>query len=215
MFHIVGAGRSGTSLVAGLLDAHPDCEVALERYSEMLMTRDDRERRLDDYLRACKNDALASRKPLWGHKTTTEQIFWFGDAPLFLSRTNDIPVVFMLRDARTCIPSKIRRTGQPLDRAINSWRFGVHLWKTMRSSGHALLTVRMEDLVRNPEPVLSQACDFLGLTFSPLMLHGTANVAIPEPYRRDFFDTSVVTLPASNPPWFSQVAAELREAGYL
>lgn len=32
-FHLIGAGRGGTSLLAGLIDSHPDCEVCFEQLS--------------------------------------------------------------------------------------------------------------------------------------------------------------------------------------
>ena len=85
-FLIVGAGRGGTSLLMGLLDAHSRLEVGLERHTvECLMghglgvpaadiRKDLAQVRSAQFRAACDNDAAQHPTVVWGNKITTEQI---------------------------------------------------------------------------------------------------------------------------------------------
>jgi hypothetical protein len=216
VFHIFGAGRGGTSLIAGLLDAHPECEVSFERWSvPFLMNGGEPASRVQAYLVACRSDEIASPKRVWGHKTTTEQIAAAGDTSEFIAATRDIPAIFILRDGRTCIASKVRRTGQPIEQAIERWRFSIHFWEMLRSSGQTLLTIKMEELIISPEATLTRACEFLNLPFHAAMLQGTRSDRMLPEYRRQGFDESAISLPAADPSWLPKIAAELEAAGYM
>ena len=85
--HIIGAGRGGTSLVTGLIDAHPLCEIIPEAFSisylmgQQWTPAESEENpavrvplRIDNFMTACREGAMRSQSPHWGHKTTTEQI---------------------------------------------------------------------------------------------------------------------------------------------
>lgn len=86
-FQIIGAGRGGTSLLAGVVDAHPDCSVVFEAFSIPLLmgrTWTDAESirspseqiraRVGNFLQGCEAESTRSPTKIWGHKTTTEQI---------------------------------------------------------------------------------------------------------------------------------------------
>ena len=47
------------------------------------------------------------------------------------------------------------------------------------------VTVRYEELVRNPQTVLRNLCDVLNVEFEPDMLAGVANEKLPGEYRSD------------------------------
>ena len=47
------------------------------------------------------------------------------------------------------------------------------------------VTVRYEELVRNPQTVLRNLCDVLDVEFEPNMLAGVANEKLPDEYRSD------------------------------
>lgn len=234
LFHIIGAGRGGTSLLAGLLDAHPDCEVVPEALSlhhlmetgleqppgETLSRRV--ERRVGAFLAACEASASQSTASLWGHKSTTEQIKGLEapevaesyDAPShFACALAGTPVVLILRDGRTCIPSKVRRTGQPLALAIERWKFSITMLELFRRDHDRLHVLRMEDLVRDPATALTATCRFLGLDYDPHMLAGTMSDKMLPEYRRSGFDLAAVEV-TDDPPWIDLIANDLRRAGY-
>ena len=86
-FLVIGAGRGGTSLLAGLLDQHPRLEVGFEKFSvKYLMGRSlrlrafgRRQRLLADrtgaFRRACLAESQRFPGLLWGNKITTEQLY--------------------------------------------------------------------------------------------------------------------------------------------
>lgn len=238
---IIGAGRGGTSLLASLLDAHPQCEVMYERLSlAFLMGRDNRDietglsleertrSRVTRFVTAFENEARRHPDMVWGHKSTTEQIRGLTEKPpedlgaadfdpieYLIGRLSGFRTLFILRDGRTCIPSKIQRTGQPLDLAISRWKFCVEYLKRLRESDTHLHVVKMEDLVRNPIPSVKEICAFVGLPFVDSMLDGTANKKMLPEYRHGRFDPDTVRLPESSPEWVSRIEPELAYCGYL
>lgn len=134
-FHVIGAGRSGTSLLSCLIDAHSLCCVDPERYSPLLMENvgaSDREGvgialRMDNYLNACRARASEFPGKYWGHKATVEQICGLRhflaniegwnriQAEAFIERVASVSTVFVVRDGRACISSKLTRTDQSLE----------------------------------------------------------------------------------------------------
>lgn len=236
LFHVIGAGRGGTSLMYALLNAHPECEMLGERHSianlmaatgsrQDHQTLESRTRsRVAGFIEACNSSAIMSEKSYWGHKSTTEHVLGLYDPYLpmgksfvpetyFVAATSDIPTIFITRDGRTCIPSKVRRTGQPFELAVERWKFSIRLLKVYQERHPALMVVRMEDLVLEPTSTLTKACHFLGLPFRQEMLAGTQSMTIRPEYRRDGFDTSTVLF-KDNPEWVGMIHSELLQAGY-
>jgi hypothetical protein len=247
-FHLIGAGRGGTSLIAGLLDAHPKAHVEFERLSaELLMGRTEfaEERLLDPTSRApwriarfvasCKAEADLVPDKLWGHKTTTEHIgslttpfgtdaFQNTDRPLdddallqVVTALRDVPTIFILRDGRTCVRSKVERTGQAVDMAIRRWKFSIHVLGAFKRHHPRFLTIRFEDLVVSPRPVLDTVCAFLGIDFDEAMIAGTANPKMLPEYRYGRFDRSKIAYDDAADAVAPSVAAllpELEQAGY-
>jgi hypothetical protein len=239
--HIIGAGRGGTSLLAGLIDAHPRCEIIYETLSATYLVCDTDADRVAEQGRSLEQrtrrrvgrfvDAWgeeASRHPgmVWGHKTTTEQIRALTKQPppgpadfdpigYFVETLSAVPTVFILRDGRTCIPSKMSRAGRSLDFALSLWAFSVEYLKRLRASDTPLHVVKMEDLVRNPVPALKEICAFVGLPYDERMLDGTANKKMLPEYRHGRFEVDKVELPDAPPEWVSKIEAELVYCGYL
>lgn len=101
-------------------------------------------------------------------------------------------IVHMIRDPRAVMASQKKRWQRrqlaavkvPFYHTLRVWA-NYHpttmsqLWR--RATGQALklqqenerrfLTVRFEDLLREPEPTVRKVCDFLGVAFEPNMLH--------------------------------------------
>lgn len=240
--HIIGAGRGGTSLLAGLLDAHLGCEILYEtlsvnylycdtetdRNSEQGLSLEQRTtRRVERFVNAWSDEARQHPSTIWGHKTTTEHIQGlvehlppygrndFDPIDYFVGRLSAVPTLFILRDGRTCIPSKMRRTRQPLDLAMSRWQFSIDYLKRLRASGTPLHVVKMEDLVRNPVPVLQEICAFVGLPYDEGMLNGTSNKKMLPEYRHGRFEVDNVRLPEALPDWVWRIESELAYCGYL
>jgi hypothetical protein len=234
VFHVIGPGRGGTSLLFGLLDAHPDCEMVGERLSiGLLMAKNaahddlplpDRTiRRVDDFLAACYGAARSSPAKLWGHKSTTEQIFGlnfperleerFDPEAYFIEAVRDSPIIFIIRDGRTCVRSKVRRTGQSVETAIRGWKYSVALLSAFRARHGKVLQVRMEDLVTHPADALRSICAFLGLEYTDAMLVGTKSLKMRSDYRQPGFDLSVIEV-GEPQAWQAELEPELSTLGY-
>lgn len=235
LFHLIGAGRSGTSVLTTLIDCHSQCCVDLERDMELLMGHIDTPAeavpdlrirtgmRIDNYLETWRSRAAQATVAFLGNKITTEQIDGLrkfrGEvvtsdiAPIaaFVERVADIPTVFIVRDGRACIASKIARTGQPLEMAILRWKFAVELQRMMERACKSLLVVKYEALVREPERELTRIGRFLGFDYEPGMLAGVNSEKLQPEYRREGFDVVEI---ATNPPWVDQIAPQLESLGY-
>lgn len=215
-FHISGAGRSGTSLMTGLIDAHPRCTVIPETLSKSLLHSGEGapSERIARYMAACADAANEAAPLLWGHKSPTEHIEPMGRDGLleYIEATKHIPCVFMLRDGRTCVASKMRRKGIPLQRALELWQFSIWHLGRLRDLGGPLLVVKYEDLVTNPAEELQRVCAFLGIEYEDAMLAGTASEKMQLGYRRAGFDAPAAIGPEQ--AWFSHIAEDLAALGY-
>lgn len=251
-FHIIGAGRGGTSLITGLIDAHPDCQVHFEEFStKFLMGREwtDAEnevdpnirasKRIQNFISACERKKREFPELKWGHKTTTEHVMGLSNGKngfhgfhddssmmlsssvdssllaLFIQYTSHLKTIFILRDGRTCIPSKMKRAGLPLQEAILRWKYSVCVLSAMHDGlSENLLVLKFEELLKKPEEHLRQVCDFLEVSFSPKMMLGTNSSKIPQEYRRDGFDVSVTNISECDEEWINQIKEELIYCGY-
>lgn len=215
-FQVIGAGRSGTTLLASLIDAHPRCVALLEKLSRQHLydAQSAPSERIEAFLAACEQEASVHEGLLWGHKTTTEHTGKLGEAGSieFVRALSATPTIFIVRDGRTCVPSKMRRGKVSLDRAIELWKFSVWLLARFREAGGPLLVLKYEDLVTNAPRELAKVCAFLGVDYDDVMLSGTTNDKMQPVYRREGFDLPAAIGPAQS--WFAEIANELAELGY-
>jgi len=239
-FLIIGAGRGGTSLLAGLLDGHSRLEVGFEKSSvRWLMGRalwlrlfgsNERllQQRAGGFVRACRWRAAAHPGKLWGNKITTEQLGGLEDHNrlnpgatvdvldyFFREALAGVRVITLLRDGRTCVRSKVRRTGQPVEDACRWWKYSFHVHEYLRLQHPACIAVRFEDLVREPREVLGRLCSFLGVAFEEGMLAGTSSGKMRPEYRRPGLDRSVLALEDVSDRVVALLEPELRAAGYI
>lgn len=224
-FFVVGAGRSGTSLLASMIDAHPQLTCGMEvasvnclsgKYCKNLTLVDERLLCLE---RACLDMSLTVKND-WGNKVTTEQIA-FLDAvahaeTAFFHHFATQKIVYVLRDGRSCVASKMKRMGKSVEQAIASWRRSLHMLDWLREhASDRLLEIRFEDLLSDSETVLSSVAQFLGQSYHPDMLKGPENPIMPDIYK------GVKNLQASKayqPPfedWHLEIRGELDRFGYL
>lgn len=247
-FHIIGAGRGGTSLLAGLVDTHPGLRVLMEKYSmaylvgrvrtqaEEAATETERTRiRVGNFLEACREEAAASPHLMFGHKTTTEQIRALSFPPLsgaalgadaveqstdtvarqFAQSISESKVIFIMRDGRSCVRSKIRRAGRTTENAVLAWRYSVRAFHALREACPDFHWMKFESLLEAPESVLRGVCDFLQIEYDPVMLKGTSNPRIKKEYRRPGFDLSAMRIDGCDASATNAMADDLRFFGYL
>ncbi|MGM0876141.1 MAG: sulfotransferase family protein [Bacillota bacterium] len=236
---IIGAGRGGTSLLAGLLDSHSKLEVGFEKFGvDYLMGKSLRLRfkkgnnlaleRANAFKKMCFKEAKKYPKKVWGNKITTEQVLGLmeqlPDDPQKREKVLDytfnkclsgIKIVFILRDGRTCIRSKVKRTGQTRELAASRWKFSVEIYKYLNERHSNNIIVRFEDLLLNAENEMINVCEFLGIPFEKQMLEGTKNEKMLPEYQKNGFDLSKRKIDSFCNEVSAMIEEELKFCGYL
>jgi hypothetical protein len=197
-FFIVGAPRTGSTLLRRILNAHSD--VAIPPESPFLIDYLTAEqvptaRRLDllvrdpDY-RAWRQGvtselqatdvpsgvaeihalyAAAVGKSRWGHKTPRFVRHWERLARWFPGAR----FIHLARDPRA-VAASLRGSAAHRSHALAAaqrWRLDTaHGLEMERALGSRAWRVHYEDIVRRPEATVQQVCQFLDLTFDPAML---------------------------------------------
>lgn len=204
-FHIIGPGCGGTSLLAGLLDFNSHIEVGFE-LGAMKHLYGFRRRphpvnwwrlRMFRYHQMVEQAASCSTKLLFANKITTEQLggLLIQSQPFdSISNSRRLKtvvkylfqgqrLVLVMRDARTCIPSKMKRGGHDLKESVFRWQRSVILIHQLQLSPVPSMLLRYEDLVSRPDHSLRRLCDFVGVPFNDEMLNGTTNPKMHPRYR--------------------------------
>lgn len=199
-FFIVGAARSGTTLLRVLLDSHPRISVGPETnvlHHWIQAVADAKTLHsypyLDDELLAYPAAALellhrrymAERgKVRWGEKTPNYTVV----IDEIMRVWPDALFVHCIRDGRDVVCSMMDRWGWRAAPAARQWRQRVEstLEQVEKLPPNRRLEVRYEDLVMATEPVVRRVLDFLGEPWDPAVLqqanadhHGVAD-DVPE-----------------------------------
>jgi Sulfotransferase family len=194
---VVGVGRSGTTLLRLMLDAHPELAIGPETqfvadlihledpvgailgsrtWSDFGLDPDEFARRAADrdlagVLRAFYSLYAESQgKRRWGEKT-----------PAYVRNMDSIAAVLpearfvhLIRDGRDVALSRRKRgmgADKPMAKTATLWRRRI---EDARRQALGLedryLELRYEDLVADPEPPLRRICEFIELDFDPAML---------------------------------------------
>jgi hypothetical protein len=216
---------------------HPSVDVGFERYAQDILMNcempsdgvDTVEHRLGVYLAACSVDACASAASghLWGNKITTEQIraailaeddHRDCDQSLdyfFNQLLAEQLIVFILRDGRSCVSSKMNRAGLSLEEACDRWMFSVRCWEFLSRRSDPTVIIQFEDLVRHPVEVLKGICHQLGIVYQPIMLSGTASEQLLPEYRQAGFDLSRLQEVSLPPFGEAMIRSDLLKTGYI
>jgi len=231
---VIGPGRGGTSLLAALMDSHRQLDVVFEKYAEKALMREvlgeSLEARIQSgavaFYQACESYRLACTGAWWGNKITTEQLsglqppaqrFATDGGMLFRHFFDDIfrdyAFVFIQRDGRTCVRSKMARTDQDLEAACSRWEFSVAVQGFLRKHPRAH-SIHYEDLVTAPTETLEGVCRFLDVPFDPDMLRGTNHAGLNADYRHGEFAQARVALEDLPEGCEQRLAASLVAAGY-
>ncbi len=229
-FLVLGAGRGGTSLLAGLLDAHPDIEVGFEKFSvKILMNqqscgfwKSQLNCRISKFKAACYEEAKKHSAKFWSNKITTEQLIPLeglsnkkNAKEVFFKAFSQQKIIFILRDGRTSIPSKMNRNNLDIDTACKNWQHSIKVYEYLKKSNNQCFFIKFEDLLQNPTKSLEGICQFLEVEYTDEMLKGTDNPKMLEGYRQKTIDSSKVSEAMTFQPWHENIKYELEIAGYI
>ena len=131
-------------------------------------------------------------KPRWADKTP----YYVGELDLVKRVFPEARIVNLVRDGRDVALSLLRVPFGPSNvwAAARQWRAAVDAGDAAQARyGGAVLTIRYEDLVADPEPVVRGVCAFCEITYLPQML------AIE--------DSAAGKLAAGQESWFSELFA--------
>jgi hypothetical protein len=176
----------------------------------------------------CDEDRARHPGSIWGNKITTEQIRGLEEHNFLNGKTVDVVgrfaramgeyrKIFITRDGRACVESKVRHTRMPMMRAALNWCYSVRVLDRLDYLGELCATVRYEDLVRWPADVLMNVCDALQIEFHPGMLNQTKNEQLlPPEYRHGrFLKEKATEIPLLPDAILNIIEPDLRRLGYL
>jgi hypothetical protein len=196
---VVGVGRSGTTLLRLMLDAHPQLAIPPETHfvpevvegagaeaivgargwADFGIDAGELRGRVAQLRRADAAAILrcfyglyaeAQGKPRWGDKT-----------PIYVAHMRPIArtlaearFVHLIRDGRDVALSRRRRgmgAGKPMADTARRWRRRIEdARRDAKRLRGRYLELRYEDLVADPEPGLRRICELVELDFEPAML---------------------------------------------
>jgi len=234
-FLVLGAGRGGTSVLAAALAGHSRLVVAMERFGQSHLLGTDLAQGGDPDIfstrtRAFREGCLAEMRGhpdrIWGNKITTEHLFGLEDhnaanppytdviGRFFRDVVPEFRIIFIIRDGRACVASKVRRTAQSWEHAAFRWHYAVQVLTAVRRLDRPVCEIRFEDLVPDPAPALESACRCLGVAFEPAMLAQTQSAAMLPEYRRPGFEADRAAVPEVPPHVAAFLRPDLDSFGY-
>lgn len=234
-FLIIGAGRGGTSLIMALLDYHSKLELISEYKSiEYLMGKALSEQnspnminnRINKFTQACRTKASHHPNLQWGNKITTEQLRGLNnnvDIPknndeifdmFFNQQLIEQKKIFILRDGRNCVISKVNRTNKSMQEACEAWNYSVEVYKYLQTSTNTL-TIKFEDLINSPILTLISISKFLDITFEENMLKGVSNKKLSLDYQNSSIIKDKAIPPEIDKQYLQLIESNLKYCDYI
>jgi len=193
-FFLVGAERSGSTMLRLMLDSHPQIACAsefeysvdlivdptewpsIQTYHHYLATDrifQSHQYTIDPGLSypALVNSFLLQLRARTGKENTGATVHRHFDRLLRLWPSACF--IYLLRDGRDVARSCIGMGwAGNVWTGVEVWNRAERAWESMRGSlpNDRFIEVRFEDLVKNPARELARVCDFLGVAFDPEML---------------------------------------------
>lgn len=169
--------RDWAGLAAAIIDLFtsypefPTWDIDLATTREQAMDLPGDRRSLADILALVHNAYRVAHYPdavRWGDKTPINALYAHRLHPVLPSAH----IVHMRRDPVDAVASYVRAGLSDPSAALAFWRTAETRLMALRSHvPHRVVTVRYEDLVRDPETELRRVCGTVGIDFSPSMLH--------------------------------------------
>ena len=193
---ITGCSHSGTTLIKEILGRNPSIHKIIGESSLFVRLKNNRIDSLpiSAYSRIIKRTnelnhfTLESDKLRWMEKTPNH-VFYLKE---MLSFFIDVRIIVIVRDGRDVITSMLERgvvTGYDncFEGALNKWRDTI-LYSLQYAQDPRILFIRYEDLVTNPEIVVSKVNKFINEDFSVHSLihyNGNGEVVKPKKGKKD------------------------------
>jgi hypothetical protein len=178
---IGGCGRSGTTVLKGLLSCHPEIQAVDIETSAFCQTAYhgrldlDADFRLERVFRRLLLHDIPSGCSRWVEKTPKNVLFaeraldYLGPGARF---------IHIVRDGRDVVTSRHRRAPDRYWVSPQRWVMDVNAGRALEKNPR-VITVRYEDLVNDVEGQLRRLCDFLGLRFEDRMLRYPEMARVP------------------------------------
>jgi hypothetical protein len=209
----VGHNKSGTSLLGGLLDAHPQIVLADEadalQYVEAGFDRDTvfhvlyrsaraearkgrvTARRLEpySYLVPGQSQGTSTQPRVVGDSTSGTSTRRLGEHPELLDRLRafgtDVRVIQVIRNPFDPIAAMMIRGRRTFDNAIDHYFSACGALDEIRArlGSGELLPMRYEDVVADPASALRGACAFVGVDADAGYVSACTSIIRPEPDR--------------------------------
>lgn len=226
---VIGPGRGGTSLVASLLDAHPKLNIGLEEFAfdyllgkSLTAEEDSLEGRVEGFVKNCRKMAEAG-KVTWGNKITTEQLEHLLETASREEVNQTVlreiigrkKVIFVLRDGRSTVHSKMIRASHSYEEALARWKNSVDWLKLLKKNAPSFYSLRFEELLLRPEEQLRALCQYLNLPYAEEMMQGTESQKMLAEYRQKALDRQKAQIPPSALSYTDDMREELQYLGYL
>ena len=229
-FLVVGGGRGGTSLLAALLNQHPQITCAMEAFAWDYLVEGKRnfwqqqgaQARFQRFFKKCNTEAKKKPKALYANKITTEQILRalessnekLGSILMYLPI--DLKIIFCVRDARTQVPSKMNRAKKTLEESCLLWNKAGDIQELLqKEKNNNLLTIKYEDLVCAPRDTMIQISEFLKIPFHSSLIELEKENNLPAIYQEKSTIEAQKTINNTDPEWLSNVSFHMRRFGYL
>ena len=188
---ILGAPRSGTTLLASMVGAHPDVALSVEVYGvgyERIVSKKvvgnklciPNQIELDRKFNIAQRLGLLpwmERLGLAGWLLRRRWLTRFYDASPYsirsLLKRGPTKLILLVREGADVVGSIMRRGNQPLRTAVFRWSRAIDIISRLHEEDPAQsLIVRFEELVRDAEGRMRAICRFLDLPFDARMLDG-------------------------------------------
>ncbi len=237
-FFLVGSERSGTTLLRLMLDHHPQIEWCEEfEYTVDKMGDQGEFPNLKEYTDFLSSDFifqlsgfeidpnlsypqlirsfLDQRQKKRGKKIIGATVHRNFDRLLYI--LPDAKFIHLIRDGRDVAKSFIRMgwAGNVLT-GIRNWQAIEKLWETLEAklTNDRKITIYYEDLICNPEKILNQLCQFMGVEYSAAMLsypddttYSSPNCECIQQWRKNLSPSEIQLIE-------TQVSEQLEKLGY-
>lgn len=160
---ILGAPRSGTTLLTSMIGRHDRVALLLE------------DKRFT-FTQIVSKAVVGNKLTIPGQLEFQEHMdkTYYSKYPIerYLHLPN-LKMIFIVRHGRDVIASIMKRAQKPYDYASYQWRRAIEIMgELQRRFPGDVLMVSYEDLLKQPEAHMKRACEFLGLSYQPEMLEG-------------------------------------------
>tara|TARA_Y100000296_G_scaffold39477_1_gene45531 strand:- start:13161 stop:13910 length:750 start_codon:yes stop_codon:yes gene_type:complete len=187
---ILGAPRSGTTLLAAMISSHPEACILMEDYyggafrilskkvsGVKLCTPNQikfSNAKVPMYFKKIYNlgSKLLSRMTTLNFATyDTPSEYSISD---YINLTENLLIIYIIRNPVDAIKSEVKRNNVSLNAASQQWRESIDIClKTKEMIGEdKVFCIDYESLVNSPEKAINELLNFLGLEFDKAVMEG-------------------------------------------